>query len=95
MSKHAPWTKEEAREQSERTFPDQIIPSGVAYDKDFVRPRTLEKQAFLAGIAWAAAQIEKCPTITGTAIRGLWEEDSDNPYDTHEAKLVGVREVEK
>lgn len=100
MSKFTPWTDEgmktamtdayllEAEEASKccedcrarLTYSDRYFDAG-----------------FSKGVAWAAAQIEKCETI--------YYRDSDHEervivagpecfeLDTHEAKLVGVREV--
>jgi hypothetical protein len=39
-------------------YPDELVESGCAYDDDFFRPRTKEKQAFLAGLALAEQAIE-------------------------------------
>ncbi len=89
MSKHQPWTDDEA-EKAARNF-------GFRYE--YTGEQVWTRAGFLAGVAWAAAQIEKCETI--------YYRDSDHEervivaspecfeLDTHEAKLVGVREVEK
>ena len=88
MSKHAPWTDEQAD-----AFADQNA-------KD---PKTglidpVKFYAAMDAIKWAAAQIEKCPTMYGShvgdPINRYWESTRAS-CDTHEAKLVGVREVEK
>ena len=88
MSKHAPWTDEQS-----------IQWAYDAAERDFRRFHGIDEEfegwenddferGFLAGLAKAAEQIEKCETIT----HGL--EDGEFSFgDTHEAKLVGVREV--
>lgn len=87
MSKFTPWTDEEAEKA-------RIAQN---YDDEGSNPRA---GGFVDGwdlaIAWTAEQIEKCPSLYRNAshFRELWD-IRRNPEDTHEAKLVGVREVEK
>ena len=87
MSKFTPWKPEEMR---------QAAIDFAEYQGEYTGPFY---EGFEAGVAWAAEQIEKCETI--------YYRDSDHEervivaspecfeLDTHEAKLVGVREVEK
>ena len=96
MGKFAPWTEAEAEIAAR-------CEGSVAHEVASSEPKNVygrvSHHSFLAGVAWAAEQIEKCETI--------YYRDSDHEervivaspecfeLDTHEAKLVGVREVEK
>ena len=91
MSKFAPWDESEVEKASISYVKNQ-------YGNNYALSG-LEYESFRAGVKWAAAQIDKCETI--------YYRDSDHEervivaspecfeLDTHEAKLVGVREVEK
>lgn len=82
MSKFVPWTDWEAEKAAQES--SDILPP-LSDNHSLSRA---EYAGFLKGVAWAAAQIEKCETIT----HGL-EGGEFSFGDTHEAKLVGVREV--
>lgn len=90
MSKFTPWTDEEA-EKAANEAENLAFQMSSYVEDDF-------KSGFIVGVAWAAAQIEKCPTMYGShvgdPINRYWESTRAS-CDTHEAKLVGVREVEK
>lgn len=87
MSRFTPWTKLDAENE---------VFNRTVYGK---RLSPHQQEIWLDAIDWAAVQIEKCETI--------YYRDSDHEervivaspecfeLDTHEAKLVGVREVEK
>ena len=92
MSQHTPWSQEEAEEWANSYMAErQITPEDEGSKLLF--------DSFLAGLAKAAEFIEKCETI--------YYRDSDHEervivaspecfeLDTHEAKLVGVRPIEK
>ena len=85
MSKHAPWTKEKAENEAFNR---------MVYGK---RLSPHQQEIWLDALAWAAAQIEKCPTIHGgeNNMGTLSWSPSKMNGDTHIAKLVGIREVEK
>lgn len=86
MSKHQPWTAADAENEAFNR---------MVYGK---RLSPHQQEIWLDALAWAAAQIEKCPTMYGShvgdPINRYWESTRAS-CDTHEAKLVGVREVEK
>lgn len=84
MSKFTPWDESEAENEAFNR---------MVYGK---RLSPHQQEIWLDALAWAAAQIEKCPSLYRNAshFRELWD-IRRNPEDTHEAKLVGVREVEK
>ena len=86
MSKFAPWTEAEAAVAAEKYSKSPTA--------ELIDPA--KYYAFIAALEWAAEQIEKCPSLyrNTSQFRELWD-IRRNPYDTHEAKLVGVREVEK
>lgn len=88
MNKHTPWTQEEAEKAAKEYCKDW--PSGEVYHRNDLTV------FFEAGVAWAAKQIEKCPSLY-SAREGsrIWGRDRNKYDDTMEAKLVGVREVEK
>lgn len=89
MSKFAPWTEEEA----EKWLDEIAEVASVGGDKTH---RDAARFAADLAFATAAARIEKCPSLyaarEGSRIWGL---DRNKYDDTMEAKLVGVREVEK
>jgi len=93
MSKHAPWTDKEV-EQAATYYQAKII-NELAYHNAL----THAGLAFLAGATWAAEQIEKCETIyyrdRDLEDRVIVASPEQFELDTHQAKLVGVREVEK
>lgn len=90
---HTPWSQEEAEKAADNLGLEDYRGSDAGMDSSH-----MERSCFLAGVAWAAAQIEKCPTMYGShvgdPINRYWESTRAS-CDTHEAKLVGVREVEK
>ena len=93
MSKFAPWTDDEA-EKWAKEYAHEATSLNPQTDYHLLKFR-IAKSCFLAGLAKAAAQIDKCETI--------YYRDSDHEervivaspecfeLDTHEAKLVGVR----
>ena len=88
MSKFAPWTDKEAEKAREEAANLAFQMSSYLED-DF-------ESGFKAGVTWAAVQIEKCPTIYASREGSrIWGLDRNKYDDTIEAKLVGVREVEK
>lgn len=83
MSKHVPWTKEDA----------EILAKEKAGATGWVVGSKVHTEMFLATLEtlqWAAAQIEKCETLKFTIRNGKVHTGS---YEVFEAKLVGVREV--
>ena len=97
MSKHTPWTDEEAEKWATA---HQV---SVMDDLGSHNSLTHVGLAFLAGLQKAAEMIEACPTVYGeTTIAqygrevptGNWTETRVDTYDTHSAKLVGVRPIE-
>lgn len=86
MSKFTPWT-DEAAEKAREEAANLAFQMSSYIEDDF-------ESGFEVGVAWAAAQIDKCPSLYRNAshFRELWD-IRRNPEDTHEAKLVGVREV--
>lgn len=93
MSKHAPWTDEEMKTAMTDAYLLEAEQASKCCEDCRARLTYSDRYfdaGFSKGVAWAAAQIEKCETIT----HGL--EDGEFSFgDTHEAKLVGVREVGK
>lgn len=85
MSKHAPWTKEQA---------EQWADERTVYGR---RLSPHQKEIWLDALAKAAEMIEACPTVYVDKDEGhLWNEQGyARPYDTHQAKLVGVRPIEE
>ncbi len=83
MSKHQPWSKEDAENEAFNR---------IVYGK---RLSPHQQEIWLDALIWAAAQIEKCPTIYAARSESrTWGMDK-NPYDdTIKAKLVGVKEIE-
>lgn len=90
MSQHTPWSQEEA----EKWAKEHALKVRSCSESSWRWADS--EQDFLAGVAWAAQQIEKCPSLyrNTSQFRELWD-IRRNPYDTHEAKLVGVRPIEK
>lgn len=82
MSKFAPWTQEEAEK------------AAVDWCRDYQYSDKDRGDAFKDALKWAAAQIEKCETVDSAAGR-VWTLKSSLDNYKYEAKLVGVREVEK
>lgn len=86
MSKFAPWDESEAENEAFNR---------MVYGK---RLSPHQQEIWLDALAWAAEKIDKCPTMYGShigdPINRYWESVQAS-CDTHEAKLVGVREVEK
>lgn len=90
---HTPWTQEDVEKW--------------AMESEVVRKATFEDDAiegFKAGMAKAAEMIEAAPTVYGetTIVQygrevptGNWTETRIDTYDTHSAKLVGVRPIEE
>ena len=99
MSKHQPWTDGEAEKAASIHDSKYYLEDLANGEGTFEEVEDAVREAFLAGIAWAAEQIAKSPTI--------YYRDSDHEervivaspecfeLDTHEAKLVGVRPIEK
>ena len=90
---HTPWSQEEAEEWANSYMAErQITPEDEGSKLLF--------DSFLAGLAKAAEVIAKSPTVYANQCQQseAWIWDSDkctDGSDTHEAKLVGIREVEK
>lgn len=82
MSKHAPWTKEQA-EQWAKEWTESTFKKNSAIHSD---------DAYLAGLAKAAEMIEACETIRFTLRDGKVHTGS---YEVFEAKLAGVRPIEE
>lgn len=96
MSKFTPWTQEEA-EKAALSYESPYYLEDLAHGEGTLQEvEDAVQKAFLAGLAWAAAQIEKCDTVFGEKNSPVhsWTHDRF-ATDTHQAKLVGVREVEK
>lgn len=95
MSKHQHWTDEQA---SSFTPWDEseVEKASISYVKNRYGNNYaisgLEYESFRAGVAWAAEKIEKCETLKFTLRDSKVHTGS---YEVYEAKLVGVREVEK
>lgn len=84
VSKHQPWTDEEAENE---------VFNRMVYGK---RLSPHQQEIWLDALAWAAKQIEKCPSLYAAREGSrIWGRDRNKYDDTMEAKLVGVREVEK
>lgn len=83
MSKHAPWTKEQA-EQWAKEWTESTFKKNSAIHSD---------DAYLAGLAKAAEMINEAPTVYGNTEYKSWGE-FQNHEDTHSAKLVGVQRIE-
>ena len=91
MSQHTPWSQEEAEEWANSYMAErQITPEDEGSKLLF--------DSFLAGLAKAAEVIAKSPTMYGShigdPINRYWE-NRRGSCDTHQAKLVGVRPIEK
>ena len=99
MSKFAPWTDEQAEKWAREIF-ERLVPHNCKTSDNEPLPveRSITMTACLEILEKAAAQIEKCPTMYGShvgdPINRYWESTRAS-CDTHQAKLVGVREVEK
>lgn len=91
MSKYTPWTDKEA---DQAAYASAL---SYGYGSLYYEKHKVFEKGFLAGAAWAAEQIDKCPTIHGgeNNMGTLSWSPSKMNDDTHQAKLVGVREVEK
>lgn len=84
MSKHTPWTDEQAEE------------AALEWCREHQYSAKDRGDAFKDALKWAAAQIEKCPSqYAAREGSRIWGLDQNKYDDTMEAKLVGVREVEK
>jgi len=81
---HTPWTDEEAEK------------AAIRYADDCGQYIGPYSEGFLKGVAWAAAQIEKCETVHGgeNNMGTLSWSPSRMNNDTHSAKLVGVRTID-
>lgn len=97
MSRFTPWTEAEAEKWAREIF-ERLVPHNCKTPdgKPFPVERSTTMTACLEILKKAAEHIEKCPSLYRNAshVRELWD-IRRNPEDTHEAKLVGVREVEK
>lgn len=89
MSKFTPWTDEEADQAAHANA------LSYGYGSLYHEKHKVFEKGFLAGVTWAAAQIEKCETVHGgeNNMGTLSWSPSKMNGDTHIAKLVGVREV--
>lgn len=95
MSKHAPWTDEQAKVAMTEAFLNEADEASRCCEDCRTKLVNADRYfdvGFFAGVAWAAAQIEKCETLKFTIRNGKVHTGS---YEVFEAKLVGVREVEK
>lgn len=89
---HAPWTKEQAEQWAEE-HASKINSEGSGFWKD-------ARKDFLAGLAKAAEIIEASPTVYGHDGSLDWSfECNDAEFlelpDTHQAKLVGAKPIER
>lgn len=91
MSNHTPWSQEDAENE---------VFNRIVYGK---RLSPHQQEIWLDALAWAAEMIEAAPTVYGetTIVQygrevptGNWTETRIDTYDTHSAKLVGVRPIE-
>lgn len=101
MSKFTPWTDEEMKTAMTDAYLLEAEEASKCCEDCRARLTYSDRYfdaGFSKGVAWAAEQIEKCPTMYGShvgdPINRYWESTRAS-CDTHEAKLVGVREVEK
>jgi len=87
MSKHTPWTEEEAAK------------AAVDWCRENQYSEKDRGDAFKDALKWAAVQIENCETIyyrdSDHEERVIVASPEQFELDTHQAKLVGVREVGK
>lgn len=89
MSNHTPWTREDA----EKWAHDMAIEKG--WGSNAHEKHKIFESGFLAGLTKAAEVIEAAPTIVMDKTWPThWHTDADALYDTHSAKLVGVRPIE-
>ena len=89
----APWSKEQA-EQRAKEWARGVYPNSRTYAVH----ETYGYDGFLAGVAWAAEMIEKCPTVYSAKPDGVsecWVHSRCDGHDTHQAKLVGAKPIEK
>lgn len=99
MRKFTPWTDEEA-EKAAYDILKQVLPKAMwetPMGNEWTTSNSTTLKVATLAIAWAAAQIEKCETVHGgeNNMGTLSWSPSKMNDDTHIAKLVGVREVEK
>lgn len=98
MSKHQPWTDDEAKIAMNEAFLKEADEAARCCEDCRAKLVNADRYfdvGFFAGVTWAAAQIEKCSTIYAARSESrTWGMDQ-NPYDdTIKAKLVGVKEIE-
>lgn len=94
MSKFTPWTTNEVIDSSMDYAEKCDNESGGFLSHQLVQIRA---KAYYEGVKWAGAQIEKCETIHSCSENNyltVWFKQPGSS-DTHQAKLVGVREVGK
>lgn len=88
---HTPWTREDA----EKWAHDMAIEKG--WGSNAHEKHKIFESGFLAGLTKAAEVIEAAPSVycskPDECNSHLWSNFMTKGYDTHSAKLVGVREI--